>query len=177
VTSTMYMGTFSAALMALAISGAGAQVQGPLRVGMAAGVTAPVSAYANDKDVGYHLALVFDIRVPATPFGFRIDGQFHEMKYSGNSTRDQILMATGDAILKVPTGSLVVPYLIGGVGIYNSRRNLFLSKNGSTDPGVNVGGGLRFELVDVTTFVEARYHRTSGDANIRMLPVSIGILF
>ena len=173
----MYAGLLIAAATALAASSVAAQGQGPLRVGMAAGVTAPVSAYASDKDVGYHLALVFDIRVPATPFGFRIDGQFHEMKYTGNSTRDQILMATGDAILKVPTGTVVVPYLIGGVGIYNSRRNLFLTKNGSTDPGVNVGGGLRFELVDVTTFVEARYHRTSGDSNIRMLPVSVGILF
>lgn len=171
------MGTLMAAMTAFAISSASAQAQGPLRVGMAVGVTAPVSGYATDKDVGYHLALVFDIRVPATPFGFRIDGQFHEMKFTGNSTRDQILMATGDAVVKVPTGTIVVPYLIGGIGIYNSRRNLFLSKNGSTDPGVNVGGGLRFELADVTTFVEARYHRTGGDANIRMLPVSLGILF
>lgn len=173
----MYMGTIIAAMMTFASSNSAAQTQGALRVGMAAGVTTPLSAYASDKDVGYHLALVFDIRVPATPFGFRIDGQFHEMKFTGNSTKEQILMATGDAILKVPTGTMVVPYLIGGVGIYNSRRNLFLSKNGSTDPGVNVGGGLRFELVDVTTFIEARYHRTSGDANIRMLPVSLGILF
>lgn len=177
MTKTMFMATLIAALMAFASASAEAQAQGALRVGMAAGLTAPVSAYASDKDVGYHLALLFDIRVPATPFGFRIDGQFHEMKYSANSTKDQILMATGDAILRVPTGSMIVPYLIGGVGIYNSRRNLFLSSNGSTDPGVNVGGGLRFELADVTTFVEARYHRTSGDASIRMLPLSLGILF
>jgi hypothetical protein len=173
----MYMGTFAAAMMAFALSSAGAQAEGSLRVGMAAGVTAPVSAYASDKDVGYHLALVFDIRVPTTPLGFRIDGQFHEMKYTGNSTRDQILMATGDAVLRVPTGHMIVPYLIGGVGVYNSRRNLFLTTRSSTDLGLNAGGGLRFELVDVTTFVEARYHRTNGDSNIRMLPVSVGILF
>jgi outer membrane protein with beta-barrel domain len=161
----------------IAAPSARAQGPSPVRVGMAAGVTAPVSGYATDKDVGYHLALVFDIRVPATPLGFRIDGAFHEMKYTGNSTRDQILMATGDAILRVPTGHRIVPYLIGGLGIYNSRRNLFLAKASTTDLGVNAGGGLRFELVDVTTFVEARYHRTSGDAGIRMLPVSVGILF
>lgn len=144
---------------------------------MAAGVTAPVSGYASDKDIGYHLELVFDIRVPASPLGFRIDGAFHEMKYTGNSTKDQILMATGNAVLRVPTGHMIVPYLIGGIGVYNSRRNLFLTTRSSTDFGENVGGGLRFELVDVTTFVEARYHRTNGNSNIRMLPVSVGILF
>jgi opacity protein-like surface antigen len=165
------------ALAAIAVSSSSVRGQTPLRVGLAAGVTAPVSGYAADKDVGYHLALIFDIRVPATPLGFRIDGSFHEMKYTGNTTRDQILMATGDAVLRVPTGSMVVPYVIGGIGVYNSHRNLFLTSRSSTELGVNAGGGLRFELVDVTTFIEARYHRTGGETGIRMLPVSLGILF
>ena len=165
------------AVATIGVSSVRAQAQTPLRVGMAAGVTAPVSGFGSDKDVGYHLALLFDVRVPGSPLGFRIDGAFHEMKYAGNSTKDQILMATGDAVLRVPTGSIVVPYLIGGVGVYNSRRNLFLTSRSSADIGVNAGGGLRFELVDVTTFIEARYHRTGGDSEIRMLPVSLGILF
>ncbi|HEY7235761.1 MAG TPA: outer membrane beta-barrel protein [Gemmatimonadaceae bacterium] len=169
------LATIAAALtVTLSVRG---NAQTPARLGMAAGVTAPVSGYGNDKNVGYHLALVIDVRVPATPFGFRIDGAFHEMKYTGNSTRDQIFMATGDALLKVPTGSVVVPYVIGGVGVYNSHRNLFLTARSSTDVGANFGGGVRFELGDVTTFVEARYHRTTGDDRIRMLPVSLGILF
>jgi hypothetical protein len=32
-------------------------------------------------------------------------------------------------------------------------------------------------LTDVTMFVEARYHRTSGDGGIRILPVSLGVFF
>jgi hypothetical protein len=144
---------------------------------MAVGVTAPVSAYGSDKNVGYHVELLVDVRVPATPLGFRIDGAFHDMKYTGNSTRDQIFMATGDAVLRVPTGTTLTPYLLGGVGIYNSEHNLFLATHPATDFGVNVGGGVRIELSEVTTFVEARYHRTSGNAAIRMLPVSLGILF
>ena len=72
---------------------------------------------------------------------------------------------------------MVVPYIIGGAGIYNSHRTLFLGARASTDPGFNLGGGLRFELSDVTTFVEARYHKVSGAAGIRLLPITLGILF
>jgi len=154
-----------------------AHAQTPARFGMAAGATAPVSNYGSDKNVGYHIELLVDVKVPPTPFGFRIDGAYHEMKYSGNSTRAQIFMTTANAIVKVPTGSILVPYVMGGVGIYNSRRTLLFSTRSSTDPGVNFGGGLRFELKDMTTFVEARYHTATGDAGVRVLPITLGVLF
>ncbi|HKW10108.1 MAG TPA: outer membrane beta-barrel protein [Gemmatimonadaceae bacterium] len=169
------LATIAGALMITLSVRTNAQI--PASAGIALGLTAPVSAFGSDKNVGYHLAIMGDFGVPSTPFGVRLEGAYHELKYSGNSTRDQILMATADALLKVPTGTMFVPYLIGGVGVYNSHRNLLLVAHSTTDVGANFGGGIRFELRDVTTFVEARYHRTTGDANIRMLPVSLGIFF
>jgi len=115
--------------------------------------------------------------MPESVLGFRIDGSFHELGYVGNSTKEDIWLANANVLLKAPTGSFVVPFVIGGVGIYNSHHTLFLGANSSTDPGVNVGGGLRFELHDVTTFVEARYHKVSGDAGIRILPITLGVVF
>jgi opacity protein-like surface antigen len=149
----------------------------PARVGLAAGVTAPVSSYGTDKDVGYHIGLLVDVRLPLSPIGLRFDGDFSQLKFSANSTREQIWALTGNVLLKLPTGTPLWPYAIGGVGFYNSRRDLLLGASSNTDPGWNLGGGLRFELGDLTTFVEARYHRASGSSGIRMVPVTLGILF
>src|SRR5437762_13945784 len=82
------------------------------RLGLDAGATAPVSAYGSDKNVGYHIGLLVDVRVPESPLGFRIDGAFHELKYSGNATKEQIWMANANLVLKAPTGTMVVPYAI-----------------------------------------------------------------
>jgi len=168
------MTTLAFILMAASI---GVQAQTPARFGIAAGATAPVSSYGNDKNVGYHIGLLVDVRLPPTPFGVRFDGAFHEMRYSGNSTKAQVFMATANGMLKLPTGTVLLPYLIGGVGVYNSRRTLLFNTRSSTDPGANFGGGLRFELSDVTAFVEARYHTVTGDAAVRMVPITVGVLF
>lgn len=151
--------------------------QSPARLGLLAGATVPVSDYATGKDVGYHIGLLLDVRIPLSPVGFRIDGAFHEIGYSGNSTKQDIWSTNANVLLKFPTGTMIVPYVIGGVGIYNTHRTLILGAHSSTDPGMNVGGGLRFELSDITTFVEARYHRVTGDAGIRMVPITLGVLF
>lgn len=168
--------SFTLALATLAAIGCVCGAQTPASLGLAAGATAPVSGYGSDKNVGYHVGLLIDVRVPNSALGFRVDGAFHELKYSGNATKEQIWIANANAILKAPTGTIVVPYAIAGAGIYNSHRTLFLGARASTDPGFNVGGGLRFELSDVTTFVEARYHQVSGDG-IRLLPITLGVLF
>lgn len=163
-------------LVAAAAPLANAQLS-PTRLGMATGVTAPVSSYGSDKNLGYHIGLLVDVRLPLSPLGFRFDGDFSQLKYSANSTREQIWAVTGNGLLKLPTGTPLWPYAIGGVGFYNSHRDLLLRARSNTDLGWNAGGGLRFELSDLTTFVEARYHRATGSSGIRMVPVTIGILF
>lgn len=161
----------------LATSADRALGQSPAKFGLQAGATVPVSAYGSDKHAGYHLGLLVDVRTGVPLFGFRIEGAYHELKYAGNTTRAQIWTAAADAELKVPTSTLVVPYAIGGVGIYSSHRSLFLGSGYNTKPGVNVGGGLRLELGDATAFVEARYHQTTGSDPVRLVPITVGLLF
>jgi hypothetical protein len=177
VTTSSYLRLVTLALICVTAASVRMQAQTPARFGIAAGATAPVSSYGDDKNVGYHIGLLVDVRLPPTPFGLRFDGAFHEMRYSSNSTKAQVFMATANAMLKIPTGSILRPYLIGGVGVYNSRRTLLFNTRSSTDPGANFGGGLRFEMSDVTAFVEARYHTVTGDAGVRVVPITVGVLF
>ena len=173
---TMHLRMLAAVVVWVTASGNRALGQSLMRLGIAAGATAPVSVYASDKHTGYHVGLSFGVRVPATPLEFRVDGALHELKYSANSTKDQILAASGSALLTVPTGSVIVPYVLGGVSFHNSQRFLGFASELSTARGWSAGGGARFALTDVTMFVEARYLWTRGDAGIRILPISVGVL-
>jgi hypothetical protein len=177
VKTTRHTRSLAIALGLAALASARSAAQSPARFGLDAGVTAPVSGYGSDKNLGYHIGLLIDVRIPESVLGFRIDGAFNEIGYSGNQTKEDIWLMNANAVLKVPTGKAVVPYAIGGFGIYNSHRTLFLANNSSTDPGFNLGGGLRFERHDLTSFVEARYHKVSGERGIRFVPITFGILF
>ena len=154
-----------------------AGAQSTTRFGLQAGGTIPISAYASDKHTGYHLGILVDGQILPPVLGFRFDGVFHELKYAGNSTRDQIWMAGGAVELKVPTGTRVSPYAVGGVGIYNSHRNLIIATRSSTEGGFSVGGGLRWALTQGAAFVEARYHHAGGSDGIRMVPITVGVMF
>ncbi|MDB4899163.1 MAG: hypothetical protein JWN53_971, partial [Gemmatimonadetes bacterium] len=78
-----------------------------------------------------------------------------------------------------PTGAS--PYLIGGVGAYNVKadfgNNGTNGNNSQTEAGFNVGGGIRFPLGLLSTFLEARYHKTLGDSNTQYVPITFGINF
>ena len=154
-----------------------ANAQSPARFGLQAGATVPVSPYSSDKHAGYHIGILVDVRGPAPLLGFRIEGAYHELKYSGNSTRAQIWMAGGDLLLKVPTPTPVTPYVIGGGGIYSTHQTLLLNAGYKPSAGVNIGGGLRFHFTGGAAFIEARYHRSSGDNGIRFVPITFGVLF
>jgi hypothetical protein len=152
--------------------------QSPAKFGLEAGASVPVSAYGSDKHTGYHLGILVDIQTPLPVFGFRIEGAYHEMKYSGSPSKAQIWTAAADGELKIPTSTPLLPYVIGGVGIYSSDRSSLLVGTGyRTQAGVNIGGGLRLGLGTATVFVETRYHRAIGTEPIRLVPITIGMLF
>jgi hypothetical protein len=75
------------------------------------------------------------------------------------------------------------PYLIAGLGAYNRRLNFdpFGTTDDKTVVGINGGGGLRFPLSGISTFVEARYHIMLGNSNdgsnYQFIPITFGIVF
>jgi hypothetical protein len=174
-------------LLAAALAWApSARAQSSSSLGIAAGATVPLSSYADDKNTGYHLGLVFDLQTPWSPFSARIDGDFSELKYKGSSTKEQIWMATASFVARVPNATRVTPYVIGGLGVYNRHRTLVFGNTSSTHLGFNGGAGLRFGGANGYTFLEIRYHRagagpepqnTSERRDIRMVPITFGVSF
>ena len=146
------------------------------------GLSVPMSDLSDAANSGYNVNLGVAFGAPLIPVGFRLEGGFSsfEAKTGGASTR--IASGTANAVLNLgPSGA--APYLIGGLGIYNRRLHSDVTdeSDSRTSAGVNVGGGIRFPLGGLTTFLEARYHVILGSqeegTNFQFIPISFGVQF
>jgi hypothetical protein len=152
-------------------------VSGQARFGVSGGLAAPMSDLGDAAELGYNVTAGLFFGGTRLPIGARIDGSLSGFSLKNFSEDVRILDATANAVVNIgqqPTS----PYLIGGLGIYNSKFGGADSENAL---GVNLGGGLRFPVGDFTTFFEARYHRMLGDgdvgANLQFIPITFGIVF
>ena len=167
--------TFTAlAVFALPFATAHAQ----LGFGAAAGLSAPMSDFKNTSDVGYHLTGMVTFSPPLAPIGFRFEGMFNEFNSKLNSAvKTRILAGTANAMVGAP--GIIGPYVIGGLGMYRSSASCSACSGSNTNPGFNLGGGLRFGLAGFSAFGEARYHyvKASSGSNLQFIPVSFGVTF
>jgi opacity protein-like surface antigen len=163
--------------IALALGAHSAHAQTSAKIGIQGGLTAPMDNFGRNLDVGYNFGLLLDLRAPASPVSFRIDGMYHSMDVSGNSsTNVNVLAGTANVVIRLDRSLITTPYIIGGAGLYRTRVSFPNGSDANSDMGFNVGGGLQFGMSGLTAFVEARYHAVH-DENVRFLPVTFGILF
>lgn len=146
------------------------------------GLSVPMSDLSDFSNSGYNVNLGLAFGAPLLPVGFRVEGGFSSFDAKGGGATTRIASATANAVLNLgPTGA--APYLIGGLGLYNRRFSSDLTNeaNSKTSAGVNVGGGIRFPLGGLTTFLEARYHVMLGNqdeaTNLQFIPISFGVQF
>jgi hypothetical protein len=146
------------------------------------GLSVPMSDLSDFSNSGYNLNLGLAFGAPLLPVGFRVEGGFSSFDTKTGGATTRIASATANAVLNLgPTGA--APYLIGGLGIYNRRfsSDAFGEADSRTSAGVNVGGGIRFPLGGLTTFLEARYHVMLGNqdeaTNLQFIPISFGVQF
>lgn len=130
----------------------------------------------NTDDVGYHVQASLGISAPMLPVGLRIDGLFNQ--FPGDGAELRTFSGNANAVLTIPSLG-IVPYIIGGVGLYNNdiQTNLF-DPDAENDFGFNVGAGVRFSMPGLGIFVEGRLHSISTEGeSTRFIPLSIGFRF
>jgi hypothetical protein len=169
----------TAGLLAAAPSALSAQLSSHLIV--AGGISMPMGTLGDNADAGYNVAAGLDLGAPLIPVGIRLEGGYNGYSFKNSVLANgsiHIISGTANAVLSLgPTGAS--PYLIGGVGFYSSGGT---GSNGNkTVAGVNGGGGIRFPLGVMTTFIEARYHQMLGNANdgtdFKFVPITFGVSF
>jgi hypothetical protein len=144
---------------------------------VAGGISAPVSDLGDFADMGYNVGVGLNFGGTRLPIGARLEGGLNGFGLKDSDQSVRIITGTANAIVNF-SQKADSPYLIGGLGIYNTKFGDFDSDNSA---GVNIGGGLRFPLGELTTFVEARYHSTLSDdsrgGRLQFIPITFGVVF
>jgi hypothetical protein len=144
---------------------------------VAGGIAAPMGNLGDDADLGYNVGVGLNFGGTRLPIGARIEGALNGFGLKDFDEDVRVLTGTANAIVNFSQNA-DSPYLIGGLGIYNSKVGDFDSDNSA---GINIGGGLRFPLGGLSTFLELRYHSTLGDegpgGRVQFIPITFGIAF
>ena len=144
---------------------------------LSGGLAVPVGDLGDYADLGYNVAAGINFGGTRLPIGLRFEGALNGFGLKDIDEDVRVLNGTANAVVNF-SQKADSPYLIGGLGIYNSK---FGSDDSESAIGVNLGGGLRFPLGGLSTFLEARYHAMLGDrdrgANLKFIPITFGIVF
>lgn len=166
----------AAVAVAMAVSATSAQAQIGFSIG--AGPSFAIGDFGDGLDMGYHAKVGASFSIPLLPIGLQAEGMWNRWDVSeAEDAKIQSLSGTINAVINLPTPG-ITPYIIGGVGYYNTKLDVEGAEGGdSNDIGVNVGGGVRLGLPGLGVFAEARLHNifTEGEGSTRFVPVTIGI--
>ncbi len=171
-----------AALMA-SVGAAPAVAQGGAKFSLGGGLTLPLGDFGDAASTGFHGLAAVSFQPKNLPIGIQVDGMFHRLgvDQSNVDANFQVIQGTANAVYRFANSAetKVRPYLIGGVGLYNSKLtgdDVPDNVDGSTDFGINAGAGFDFQAGAVALFVEGRFHNVFSDgSNTNFIPVTLGV--
>ena len=164
----------------------------PIGVGIAAGLLVPVGSIGDGASTGWNLQGFVDWTSRTQPFGLRADMSYGVMSGKNFATVDfnnaKLFSITGDGVWMIhPSAGSVsrtTPYLLAGIGLYHLSQTGDIAgtpvDNGSTNFGINFGGGFMYKLSGFSAFGEARFHNVfSGASNgsAKYVPIVVGLRF
>ena len=151
------------------------QISPSIHFGGTGGISLPLSDYSTTHDLGYYISGLGEGQPAGAPFRIRGEVSYSGYNYKGGGANDNILGFIGDLVLPAPS---VGPgfYGIGGIGLYHlSRAGGGVTEN---DFGINFGAGIKWQLADMSTFAEVRYHYiSSAGASTQIIPITFGVIF
>lgn len=177
----------------LAAGQAGAQQQSPVTFGVGGSVTVPVgdAREAGMAGLGPSLAPgwqgmgLFQIRPFGNTLGFQLDGTYQRVGLAAASFAGrQQFNGTANVVYEFghTRTTRVVPYVIGGAGVYSFRGHFDSS---STRFGLNAGAGLNLNFGPGLLFLESRFHNVFGaglgadgmSSSAQLIPITAGFKF
>jgi hypothetical protein len=160
--------------------------QRPISVAVAGGLSVPQGNLSDATTTGWHALGSLVLSTLMQPIGFRLDVAYNQFAFSddvgavvGNDANQSVGSATLNLTYRLPvTNSAMSPYLISGLGAYQSRCSDGAGCDATTRYGWNVGMGSKLTVLRMRTFVEARYHRTQrAGEGLYFFPLTVGLLF
>jgi hypothetical protein len=158
------------------------------------GVGIPLGDFDDASKIGWHGLAAVSFVPEGWPVGIQIDGSYQQFGREDafnppgfSDLKTRLIMGTGNVVFKFKTSeeSTFRPYLIGGVGVYNSKVTGQddpgdVLGGGTTDFGLNAGAGFDFKAGGAGLFIEGRFHNVFTDgpgSDLRFIPITVGIRF
>jgi hypothetical protein len=155
--------------------------QRPIQLSLAAGASAPQGTLSDATTLGWHVLGAVNVNSLFIPLGLRLEGAYNRIP-----ARDDVPIVGGDVSIVSITGNMTYrwpmtnsvfsPYLLGGMGAYQTDCETVCED--TTSFGWNFGLGTKLYLLGFRSFLEARFHSTTRDGTrVNYIPVSLGITF
>jgi len=166
-----------------------AHAQNSYAIGISAGPTIPTGKFGDGYSKGKNVTGFLAIGAEELPVGVRIDGMYNDFDGrtvtpdGGGATVEmpdlRLLALVGNAVFTA-SGSVAKPYLVAGVGFYNSKSSASDARS-RNDLGFSIGLGSTFSLGPLASLVEVRFHSISREpehgGSIHYIPITVGFAF
>ena len=180
----LFPARYIAALLSLAAVTAppALDAQAPVRLGLGGGISMPVGDIAKTSNSGINLSasLTYDPR--KLPFGFEANATYHNFSPRGRADGNSFIMAVTGGVTIPISGALGTPYLVGGVGYYNTQGPTTGDTDAERDFGGYGGIGIRFRGQKTEVDVRAAFHEIFAEKNAagvtrsrELIPISLTI--
>ena len=181
----------AAVAFGLLVSAPAVRAQGA-EFALGGGIGVPLGDFDDASKLGWHGLAALSFVPEGWPVGIQVDGSYQQFALDDaaapigfSDLKTRLIMGTGNVVFKFKTSeeSTFRPYLIGGVGIYNSKVTGQddpgdVLGGGQTDFGLNAGAGFDFKAGGAGLFIEGRFHNVMTDgSDLQFIPITVGIRF
>jgi hypothetical protein len=171
----------AAAVFAFATVAGASDAAAQVGISLGAGPSFPVGALADEFDLGFNVQASAGFTPAILPFGVRVDGAFNRFPEDGGHLR--VISGSLNALFNLTVPG-IVPYVIGGLGVYNSlvshddEEDHGGGHDSVTNLGANIGAGVQLGIGGLSVFGETRFHNVFSEGDhLRFVPLTIGIRF
>lgn len=181
--SALALGAAAPTLDAQAPGAGAARAAAPIHLGLGGGVTLPVGDISELTYGGANLQASLAYDPPRFPLGFDVAGTYHHFAAKDRAGRNShILSVTGG--IRIPiAGTLGEPYLMAGIGYYNTQGPVTGATDAERDLGGYGGVGIRFTTRKLQVHLRSSFHEImaekdgAGRSRSReMIPITISIV-
>jgi opacity protein-like surface antigen len=163
--------------------------------GIGGGVSVPVSDAGDAFKTGFNGQGFARFNLHQLPIQPRVDFTFSKfdlkdvkLQTPGASGTGQIFAGIANVQFNFMHSGAVRPYIVAGLGAYNSKTDISgvpnVSGSSSTDFGINAGGGFVFKLGSaVSGYAEGRIDNVYSNGGfvssdqVKVIPVTFGLVF
>lgn len=153
-----------------------AAVEAQPRFLVSGGFTGPSGDLADAADAGYHGQVGLYIALPTIPVALRGDGVFHRLGSPGAGFEDPKVLGGSLSVVYNMPGITLVPYMLAGIGSYQTESGPTGGTLKVTDTGFHGGFGVNVGSGGLSAFAEIRFVQIGGDSGTsRLIPLSFGV--